>query len=58
MFELQEFVESKVPDGTEFDILLVSASFIHKQLQNLKVNKATGIDDISPKYLKLSASVI
>ena len=34
------------------------SSFIFQQLQNLKVNKATGIDDISAKYLKLSASVI
>ena len=56
--KLQEFVESKVPDGTEFDIPQVSASFIHKQLQNLKVNKATGIDEISAKYLKMSATVI
>ena len=29
-----------------------------QQLQNLKTNKATGIDDISAKYLKLSASVV
>ena len=56
--KLQDFVGNKVPDGTEFEIPLVSASFIHQQLQNLKANKATGIDDISAKYLKLSASVI
>ena len=55
--KLSNFVDSKVPEGTEFDIPPVSASFIHKQLQNLKVNKATGVDDISAKYLKLSASV-
>ena len=56
--KLQDFVGNKVPDGTEFEIPLVSTSFIHQQLQNLKANKATGIDDISAKYLKLSASVI
>ena len=56
--KLKDFVDEKVPDGTEFEIPLVSPSFIFQQLQNLKVNKATGIDDISAKYLKLSASVI
>ena len=56
--KLSNFVDSKVPEGIEFDIPPVSASFIHQQLQNLKVNKATGVDDISAKYLKLSASVI
>ena len=56
--KLKVFVDEKVPDGTEFDIPLVSASFIFQQLQNLKVNKATGIDDISARYLILSASVI
>ena len=56
--KLHEFVETKVRDGTEFDIPQVSASFIHKQLCNLKVNKATGIDEISAKYLKVSAADI
>ena len=56
--KLKDFVDEKVPDGTEFEIPLVSPSFIFQQLQNLKVNKATGIDDISAKYLKLSASII
>ena len=56
--KLSNFVDSKVPEGIEFNIPPVSASFIHQQLQNLKVNKATGVDDISAKYLKLSASVI
>lgn len=55
--KLSNFVDSKVPEGIEFNIPPVSASFIHQQLQNLKVNKATGVDDISAKYLKLSASV-
>ena len=56
--KLRDFVDSKVPHGTEFHIPHVSASFIQQQLQNLKTNKATGIDDISAKYLKLSASVV
>ena len=56
--KLRYFVDSKVPHGTEFHIPHVSASFIQQQLQNLKTNKATGIDDISAKYLKLSASVV
>ena len=58
VYKRSNFVDSNVPEGIEFDIPPVSASFIHQQLQNLKVNKATGVDDISAKYLKLSASVI
>ena len=61
--KLQVFVDSKVPDGKvpdgiEFSIPQVSSSFIQQQLQNLKVNKATGLDDRRAKYLKLSAPVI
>ena len=49
--ELRDLVDSKVTDSTEFHIPQVSASFIQQQLQNMKTNKATGIYDISAKYL-------
>ena len=39
-------------------LLIVTESFIQQQLQNLKVTKATGLDDISAKYLKMSAPII
>ena len=56
--KLHDFVYSKVSVGIRFIIPPVSASFIQQQLQNLKANKTKGKDDISAKYLKLSASVI
>ena len=52
------FVESKIPGDIEFNIPHVTCSFIQNQLQNLKVSIATGIDELSARYLKLSASVI
>ena len=55
---LKEFVNHKVPTETEFSVSLVEESFIQKQLQNLNVNKATGIDNISAKYLKMAAPAI
>lgn len=56
--QLRNFVNIQVPTETEFSITNVSASFIKKQLQHLKVNKATGIDELSAKYLRMSAPII
>ena len=42
----------------EFSIPFVTETFILKQLQSLKTDKATGLDGLSAKYLKLSAQVI
>ena len=55
---LNDFVNQKVSTETEFSISLVDESFILSQLQNLNVNKATGIDNISAKYLKMAAPAI
>ena len=43
---------------TKFIISQVNESFVLNQLKKLKENKATGIDDINAKYLKLAASLI
>ena len=56
--KLKVFVESKIPGDIVFNIPHVTCSFIQNQLQNLKVSKATGIDEDSGRYLKLSVSVI
>ena len=56
--KIHNFVHERVPYDTEFSLPSVNTSFIQKQLQNLKVNEATGIDELSAKFLKLSASVI
>lgn len=51
-------IQSKIPDNIEFSISRVSTGFIKSQFENLKTNKATGIDDISAKFLKMSAPII
>ena len=51
-------IESKIPDNIEFSISRVSTAFVKSQLENLKTNKATGIDDISAKFLKMAATII
>ena len=56
--KLQDFVQGKIPNETEFTIPLVTTHFIQSQLQNLRVSKATGIDDLSAKYLKFAAPII
>ena len=55
---LEDYVKKKVPTDSEFNITLVDESFVLNQLQNLNVNKATGIDNISAKYLKMAAQAI
>ena len=52
---LNDYVTQEVPEETKFSISQVKESFVLNQLQKLTVNKATGIDDISAKYLKLAA---
>lgn len=51
-------IEIKIPDNVEFSISRGSTAFIQSQLENLKTNKATGIFDISAKFLKMAASII
>ena len=51
-------VENKVPKDEAFKISNVSIFFVHDQLHNLKCNKASRIDEISVKYLKISAPFI
>ena len=52
------YVSTKVPSDTEFKIPLTNQTFIKSFLSNLNVNKSTGLDNIGPKILKLSANVI
>ena len=55
---LINFIQSKVPNTTEFNIPLTDLSFIRTFLSNLNVNKSTGLDNIGPRILKLSANVL
>ncbi|MCU7801396.1 MAG: hypothetical protein KZQ70_15025, partial [gamma proteobacterium symbiont of Lucinoma myriamae] len=56
--KLDQNIRSKLPENVQFSISRVSVTFIKTQLENLKINKATGIDDISAKFLKIAAPII
>ena len=49
---IKDSVKVKLESNPEFSISMVTESFILKELQNLIINKATGIDGISVTYLK------
>ena len=55
---LNTFVQSKVPSNVEFKIPLTNVGFVRKFLSNLNVSKVTGLDNIGPKILKISANII
>ena len=56
--KLKTFVQSKLPPEVKFEIPPVSISFVQKQLDSLDLTKATGLDGLSAKFLRLSSSVI
>ncbi|WAR04353.1 hypothetical protein MAR_019722 [Mya arenaria] len=56
--KVNDFVKTKVPDHIYFHIPLITESQTRKMLNNLDVSKATGLDQIGPTLLKLSADVI
>ena len=55
---LNNFVQSKVPTMTKFNIPLTTLTFVRNFLSNLNINKSTGLDYIGPRILKLSANVL
>ena len=55
---LNEYVKSKIPINTEFLVTPTNEAFVNNFLSTLNLNKSTGIDNIGPKILKLSANVI
>ncbi|MCG8112744.1 MAG: reverse transcriptase domain-containing protein [Candidatus Thiodiazotropha taylori] len=56
--ELDNFVRSKVPANTEFNIPLTNVTFVTEFLSNLNITKSSGLDNIGPRILKLSANVL
>ena len=49
---------TKVPTTTKFNIPLTNLIFVRNFLSNLHINKSTGLDNIGPRILKLSANVL
>ena len=58
LHQLGHFISTKLPKGNIFNILHITKDFVYKYLPNLDTNKATGIDNISSKVIRLSAPVI
>ena len=54
---IKDHVLGKIGNQT-FNIPEVAEDFIHKQLQCLDETKATGLDNIGPRILKLSYDII
>ena len=55
---LQDFVDSNVNDGTKFSIPFVNCSFVSNYLSNMDIKKATGLDSIGPRLLKIAPNVL
>ena len=56
--KLGTFITTKLPKENIFNIPYITEDFVYKFLTSLDNNKATGIDNISSKIVKISAPVI
>ena len=56
--KLKTFIDQQKPSGVLFNIPLVSEAFIQKQIRKMSSSKATGLDGISVKLLKISVNVV
>ncbi|MCG7876956.1 MAG: reverse transcriptase family protein, partial [Candidatus Thiodiazotropha endolucinida] len=56
--KLQNYINNLIPSHVFFKIPTVNISELINTIKSLNVSKATGLDGLSPKILKLSASVI
>lgn len=56
--KLKNYVEGKVPAHEVFAIPQISPDFVIKQLRSLNTAKATGLDGISAKVLKMTSPAI
>ena len=56
--KLKAFLQSKLDPNQEFHIPERSLAFVQNQLATLDLTKATGLDGLSAKYLRLSSEVI
>ena len=55
---LTEFVGIKLPNNIKFGIRTITEEQIVSSLMSLNMNKATGIDDISAKYIGIATPVL
>lgn len=55
---LKEYVDSKVPVNNLFSIPMINISFVKKFLTSLDATKATGLDCIGPRLLKIAPDAL
>ena len=55
---LHNFVDSKFNDNTNFTIPFVNRSFVSNHLSGMDATKATGLDCIGPRLLKIASNVL
>ena len=56
--KLKDFIHGKLSSEVKFDIPPISIAFVENQLASLDPTKATGLDGLSAKFLRVSSSVI
>ena len=56
--KLRTFVESKIPENVSFKIPLITSEQVLSFINKLDPAKATGIDGLGPKIIKLAANVL
>ena len=56
--KLKDFIITKLPQEARFQTSQITLAFVKKQLQSLDISKATGLDGLSARVLRLSADVI
>ena len=56
--KLKAFVESKISSDVTFDIEPLNQTYVQNQISTLDISKATGLDDLSAKMLRLSSHII
>ena len=56
--DLKEHIKQKIPDNVNFASPEIDESFVFKYLSTLGVSKATGLDGIGAKLLKISSGII
>lgn len=56
--KLQHFISTKVPENTYFKIPSITTQQVSSFIQNLDSSKATGLDGIGPRLLKMVNNII
>ena len=56
--KLEQLIEQRVPPNNCFKIPLISHQFVFKYINEMKGNTSTGHDDISARFIKLTAPYI